>query len=219
MGIAACGGAGRRVPGFAQRKVERVLLIRHHAVHPDRHDAVNHDRAGEKHRAERDSRLRLGVARRVEVAAPCEQRDRDEARRDRAVPEAMLQVEEDERAEEGDCDLPCAPFPAGETARDDEQDEADQRDQRGRDAVHAFRGERADQRVALVREHCVEQAEQPRGGDEAREDEWAARASRRARTTGESAGDPRQSSRDVDRLPSRSRMERLISRHLADDQK
>jgi hypothetical protein len=113
---------------IAQRERERERLIGHHAVEPERDEAVRADRAREQQRAQGKARLPLRISRRVEVASPGQQCDGDESRGDRAVAEAVLEVQRDEEEQDHDRELPGAPFPPRQSARGDEQREAERCD-------------------------------------------------------------------------------------------
>ncbi len=80
----------------------------------------------------------IRIPRCVEVTASGEQRHRNEGRRDRAVAEAMLQMERDERQKQDDCYLPGTPLPPCKATRGQEESETERRDECLRDAVHVL---------------------------------------------------------------------------------
>ena len=130
----------------------------------------------------------------------------------------MLQIESDEPGEDDDCDLPRAALPTRKTARGDEEREPERCDEREADPVHVLGCQRCDQRVTLIRQHCIEHSEQADGGDEPREHERAPRTCGRMRATSERAGQTCERRREVDRLLAGRRMESLMRRHLTHDQ-
>ena len=102
---------------LAQREREREGLIGHDAVQPERDEGIAEDAGAEQECAQRDSRVRRRIALRVEVGAPCEQRDGHESGRDCAVAETMLEMERDKPEKDDDRDLPGAVLPARKAAR------------------------------------------------------------------------------------------------------
>ena len=128
----------RRAARLAQCESERERLVGHHTVHPESDERIAEDDAAEQQRASCKAGVDVGIPRRVEIAASGEQRHRNEARRDRAVAEAMLQMERDERQEQHDCYLPGASLPACKATRGQEESESERRDECLRDAVHVL---------------------------------------------------------------------------------
>ena len=80
----------RRAARLAQCESERERLVGHHTVHPESDERIAEDDAAEQQRASCKAGMDLGIPLRVEIAASGEQCHRYEARRDRAVAEAML---------------------------------------------------------------------------------------------------------------------------------
>ena len=68
--------------------------------------------------------MRLRIARRVEVGTAREQRDGDEARRNRSVTETVLEMKRDEPEQHGQRHLPRALLPACKPARSNEEYQA-----------------------------------------------------------------------------------------------
>ncbi len=94
---AAKAQADERAPGDVQRKGDRVRLVGHQAVHPERHEPVHDDRERRERRVHEDARLRVGIAAAPEVAAPRDERDDGDAGDDRALVEAAFDVEDEQR--------------------------------------------------------------------------------------------------------------------------
>ena len=160
----------------------------------------------------------LWVAGRVESGSTRHQCDRYEGCRDRSIAETVLEVQGDEPEQDGERDLPGAPLPTRQPARRNEQHEAEWHDERLRDSVDLLGGERADQGGAFVRQHVVQHTEHSDSCDEPREHERASRPFAGAAACAQGAGKSRERCGQVDRLLSRSSMERLVRGNLADDQ-
>ena len=182
----------RRAARLAQCESERERLVGHHTVHPESDERIAEDDAAEQQRASCEAGMDVRIARRVEVAASGEQRHRDEARRDRAVTEAMLQMERDERKKQDDCYLPGTPLPACKTTRGQKESETERRDECLRDAVHVLGRERGHEYRPPIRDDRVDEPERPRGSDEPRQHERAPRSRQVVRAAAEGAREPRE---------------------------
>ena len=113
----ACEGAA----GDAEREAGGVRLVGHQPVDPERDDAVYQDHPGEQRCVHEHAGLRRRVAGAAEVGPPREQRDDRDAGDDRAVVEAPHDVEDEQRSEQRDCDLPAAAAAAGEAPGGDDE--------------------------------------------------------------------------------------------------
>ena len=128
--------AARPVSRNANPSGER--LVGHHTVHPECDERVAEDDPAEQQRASCKAGMDIRIPRCVEVTASGEQCHRNEGRRDRAVAEAMLQMERDERQKQDDCYLPGTPLPPCKATRGQEESETERRDECLRDAVHVL---------------------------------------------------------------------------------
>ena len=210
--------AERRAAGFTQRERDRELLVGHDAVHPQRGKRIADDRSGKERGLQEDARMRLGIAEGVEVGAARDEGERDEQRADRAVAETVLEVQHDEQAEKRDGNLPRTALAPRQPARGDEQREPERCDERCRDAVDALGSERADQGVAAVRQHRVEDAEQAGRRHEPGEHERTAPPRLDVRAPHDGTRGAREDGWGVDSLHRGGGAERLLRRNLPHDQ-
>jgi hypothetical protein len=162
--------------------------------------------------------MRRGVTRCVEVLPAREQRHSHDRRRDRAVAEAVLQVESDKPDENEHRDLPRAAFPACQPACHDQQREPERRDQCFRDAVNMLRRERCEEQRSAARRNRVEHAEDARGRDEPRKDERASWSCALTCPAPERTGCPSKHRREIDGGLTGGGVERFMCRDLTHDQ-
>ena len=212
------GEPGKAGAGLAERKPDRVRLVRLDAVHPDGRHAVGEERGGQLQRPAKDLPRRLGVARRAEDVAPRDERDGHECRAQGAVVESVQHVQDGQSREQPDGELECAPLPPREPAGNHDQRQPERCDERARERVHALRGQRGQKRVRPLGEDRIEHAEPARDGDRASQKQGRARLHRPALVAGQRAGQPHERRREVDRAQPGRRPKRLVRRHLLHDQ-
>ena len=210
----ACEGAA----GDAEREAGGVRLVGHQPVDPERDEPVHQDHPGEERGVHEHAGLRRRVAGAAEVGPPREQRDDRDAGDDRAVVEAPHDVEDEQRSEQRDCDLPAAAAAAGEAPGGDDERRRERGDEGLRQTVHVRRVERGHERAPVLGEDRVERCKQADPGDKPREHHARPRILRAPASAEQGACDARERGGDHHRLLGGRGMERLVRRDLPDDE-
>ena len=215
---AAKAQAGEGAPDHAEREAERVRLIGHQPVHPERDEPVRDDRPRSDERVHEDARLRLRVAAEPKVDTARDEADNDDARDDGALAESAADVQHEQEGEHDDRRLPRATAPAREASRSNEQHRRERRDERLREPVHLRGVERRDERTAVLREDGVPHREDRDARHEPCECGARPRLPRDACASEHGAGEAGEHGRHDHGLLRRRVAERLMRGDLADDE-